>query len=69
MGDDNWGKISHCVEVELETGEVSVVLTNLTNCALRAKPREDKIKTMKQKHRRPKNVENLQVLKVNKQLR
>ena len=52
-----------------ETGDdITPELAQLTNKVLRSRPKEDKSKSLTTRHKRPKNVENLQIQKVNEQL-
>lgn len=64
-GEDDGFEISQFFEEETETGDaINNELAMLTNTSLRSKAKKDKIKVMEDKHKRPNNVENLQVLKV-----
>ena len=65
----DWFEIDDFFEGNEETGEeLSKDLASLANKVLRAKPKEEKAKSLTLKHKRPCNVENLQVPKVEEQL-
>lgn len=65
----DWADIVDYFEDEQEVGDdIPAEIAQLANSVLRSKPREEKVKIMKNKHKRPKNVENLQVPKINEQL-
>jgi hypothetical protein len=64
-----WFDIDDFFEGNKETGEeLSKDLASLAYKVLRAKPKEDKAKSLALKHKRPCNVENLQVPKVEEHL-
>ena len=61
----DWADISDYFEDDPEIGDaIPEELVKLTNSVLRGKPKTDKTQLMKQKHKRPKNGDNLQVPKV-----
>lgn len=68
-GQEEWMEISTFFEEELETGECIVPeLAKLVNASLRQKVKKEKLQELEKKHKRPSNVENLQVLKVEEML-
>ncbi|XP_060563138.1 uncharacterized protein LOC132722632 [Ruditapes philippinarum] len=69
INESEWAEITDFFEENLETGEeILPDLATLANSVLRAKPKDDKVASLKIKHKRPNNVENLQVTKVDEQL-
>lgn len=67
--DEEWTDISTFFEEESDLGEdVASELADVVNRSLRTCPKKEKRKDLATKHRRPKNVKNLQVLKVDDML-
>lgn len=66
---DEWLDMADFFESEEEAGEdIISELASLANSSLRGKAKREKLKQLETKHKRPKNVENLQVLKVDEML-
>lgn len=66
---DEWSELQVFFQNVDEIGDaIHEDLANVANKALRSKSEPEKTKQMQEKHKRPKNVENLQIPKVDEQL-